>query len=48
MAQMTKKDMIVEISLMLMDLPDDTVEQILFELQTPEDQVIFVPDNTLH
>ena len=48
MAQMTKKDMIIEISLMLMDLPDDTVEQILFELQTPEDQVIFVPDNTLH
>ena len=48
MAQMTKKDMIVEISLMLMDLPDDAVEQILFELQTPEDQVIFVPDNTLH
>jgi len=45
---MTKKDMIVEISLMLMDLPADTVEQILFELQTPEDQVIFVPDNTLH
>ena len=45
---MTKKDMIIEISLMLMDLPDDTVEQILFELQTPEDQVIFVPDNNLH
>ena len=28
MAQMTKKDMIIEISLLLMDLPDDTVEQI--------------------
>ena len=48
MAQMTKKDMIVEISLMLMDLPDDTVEQILFELQTPEDHILFVPDNNLH
>ena len=45
---MTKKDIIVEISLMLMDLPDDAVEQILFELQIPEDRVIFVPDSTLH
>ena len=44
---MDKKDLIVELSLMLMDADEEVIIDLINQVSSNEDTIVFVPD-TLH